>query len=77
MPEIKYLCYFPTWEDKIMDGELIVGNLHFEYNFVYEGEDYPGAADHILAVFSEEGARNHFDSHGIPNVRFLYNTEEL
>ena len=76
MTEIKYHCWFNTW-DKFMDGELIIGDIHFNYDFVTEGEDHLGDGDHILAVFSEEGARNHFHAHGIHNIEFVYDKEDL
>lgn len=71
MPEIKYLCYFDTWSGW-MDGDLIIGTLSFSYDFVAEGENHLGDADHILTDFSEEGARKHFAAHGIHDIEFTY-----
>lgn len=75
-PTVYYHCWFNTW-DKFMDGELIIGDIHFNYDFVAEGEDHLGDGDHILANFSEEGARNHFAALGIHNIDIVYDREEL
>ena len=76
MPKIKYLCYFDTWSSW-MDGDLIIGTLPISYDFVAEGEDHLGDADHILTDFSEEGARKHFAAHGIPDINIVYFIDEL
>ena len=76
MPEIKYLCYFDTWSSW-MDGDLVIGTLRINYDFVAEGEDHLGDADHILTDFSEEGASKHFAAHGIHNIEFTYRMEDI
>ena len=71
MPEIKYNCYFHTWE-RWMDGTLIIGKLEFNYDFVAENDGDLSDTDHIINPFSEEGARKHFADMGIPNIEFVY-----
>lgn len=75
-PMVVYHCWFDTWQT-FMDGELIIGDIRFNYDFVAEGEDHLGDADHILVNFSEEGARNHFAAHGIHNIDIVYEMGEL
>jgi len=55
-----------------MDGEIVIGNLRFIYDFVAEDSGDLGDADHIINPFSEEGARKHFADMGIPNIEFVY-----
>lgn len=83
MPEIKYLCYFDTWNDW-MDGDLVIGTLRINYDFITEnhqdldrGGRYLGDADHILTDFSEEGARKYFAAHGIPDINIIYKVEDI
>jgi hypothetical protein len=71
MPEIKYLCFFDEWSG-FMDGHIIIGELHFNYDFV-EYEDTLGDFDHQITPFTEDAARQHFADHGIPNITFIYN----
>lgn len=78
MTKITYDCYFATWNDW-MDGDLVIGTLRINYDFVAEnhpdvdrGGRYLGDADHILTDFSEEGARKHFAAHGIHDIEFTY-----
>lgn len=75
-PEVYYFCWWKEW-DGFMDGELVVGDLRFNYDFVTESEDPLGDADHVLTNFSEEGARIHFAAHGIHNIDIVYDREEL
>jgi len=75
MPQIKYHCQFDTW-DGFMDGEIIVGNLHFIYDFVAEDQDSPDENDVTLTDFSEEGARQHFAANGINDIQFVYDYKE-
>jgi len=75
MPQIKYHCWFDTWEG-FMDGQLIIGDLHFNYDFVSSDTVEPDDTDPILVDFSEEGARQHFAAHGINNVTFIYDNKE-
>ena len=60
-----------------MDGDLIIGTLRINYDFVAEGKDPLGDYDHILTDFSEEGARKHFAAHGIPNINIIYEMEDI
>ncbi len=75
-PTVYYHCYFDTWSSW-MHGHLVIGTIRINYDFVAEGENHLGDADHILANFSEEGARYHFGAHGIHNIDIIYGRKEL
>jgi hypothetical protein len=77
MPEIKYLCWFDEWSG-FMDGQLIIGNLRINYDFV--SPDTPEVEDDnpiFLWPFTEDAARKHFADYGINNIKFIYDDKDI
>lgn len=68
---VQYLCYFDEWVG-FMDGEIKIGTLRFDYDFVAVGWEDGGEHENLLEPFTADAAREHFASRGIADIEIVY-----